>query len=149
MEKSEILPEAAFAYRIRVQPHHTDYAGVVWHGTYVAWMEEARVECLQSHGIDFAKWVEYDVDLPVIDLSLQYRQPLTLGMEALIKTWPVPQRGIRIIWHYDIQNKATQETCVTGKVTLVPVDRQQGKVWRQLPEPVRSELAQLYASQLR
>lgn len=131
-------------YLVRVQPHHTDYAGVVWHGTYVAWMEEARVEYLRSHGIDFASWVNYGVDLPVVDLALQYRQPLTLGMEALIKTWPSPQRGVRLVWQCDIRDKATQETCVFGKVTLVPVDRKAGKVWRQLPEPVKSEFARLY-----
>jgi len=31
-----------FEYPVRVQPHHTDYAGLVWHGSYIAWMEEAR-----------------------------------------------------------------------------------------------------------
>ena len=25
----------------RVLPHHTDYAGVMWHGAYVQWREEA------------------------------------------------------------------------------------------------------------
>jgi hypothetical protein len=24
-----------FNYPVRVYPHHTDYAGVVWHGTYL------------------------------------------------------------------------------------------------------------------
>ena len=42
--------ESWFEYPVRVQPHHTDYAGVVWHGTYLTWMEEARVECLRSIG---------------------------------------------------------------------------------------------------
>ena len=32
-----------FEYPVRAQPHHTDYAGIVWHGTYLTWMEEARV----------------------------------------------------------------------------------------------------------
>jgi acyl-CoA thioester hydrolase len=145
MDSFAIAPDTAWNYRVRVQPHHTDYAGVVWHGTYVAWMEEARVEYLRSRGIDFARWVQYGVDLPVVDLSLQYRQPLMLGMEALIKTWPHPQQGVRLVWQCEIQNQATQETCVIGKVTLVPVNREQGKVWRQLPEPIKSEFAQLYA----
>ncbi len=35
-----------FEYPVRAQPHHTDYAGVVWHGSYIIWLEEARVECL-------------------------------------------------------------------------------------------------------
>ncbi|MCZ0899091.1 acyl-CoA thioesterase, partial [Microcoleus sp. HI-ES] len=35
--------EGWFEYLVRVYPHHTDYSGVVWHGTYLAWREEARV----------------------------------------------------------------------------------------------------------
>jgi acyl-CoA thioester hydrolase len=27
-----------FNYPVRVYPHHTDYAGVVWHGTYLTWL---------------------------------------------------------------------------------------------------------------
>jgi len=46
-----------FEYPILVYPHHTDYGGIVWHGTYLTWMEEARVECLKSIGIDFAELV--------------------------------------------------------------------------------------------
>jgi acyl-CoA thioester hydrolase len=145
MNSPAIAPSSAFEYLVRVQPHHTDYAGVVWHGTYIAWMEEARVEYLRSLDIDFATWVDYGVDLPVVDLSLKYRQPLMLGMQAAIKCWPIPQRGIRLVWQYDIQNQATQASCVSGQVILVPVSRQHRKVLRQLPEPVKSEMARIYA----
>lgn len=130
-------------YSVRVQPHHTDYAGIVWHGTYVAWMEEARIEYLRSQNINFADWVSSGVDLPVVDLSLRYRQSLTLGMQALVKAWTEPRRGVRLIWQYDIQNQTTGETCVLGTVTLVPVDHQTRKVLRRLPEPLKSDLQQL------
>ena len=30
-------PKFSFDYPVRVQAHHTDYAGIAWHGTYVAW----------------------------------------------------------------------------------------------------------------
>lgn len=52
-----------FHYRVRVQPHHTDYAGAAWHGSYIIWMEEARVECLRSIGINFADLVTLGCDL--------------------------------------------------------------------------------------
>ncbi|HBY76317.1 MAG TPA: acyl-CoA thioesterase, partial [Cyanobacteria bacterium UBA11148] len=60
-----------FEYPVRVHPHHTDYAGVVWHGTYITWMEEARVECLRSIGIDYADLVALGCELPVVELSLR------------------------------------------------------------------------------
>jgi acyl-CoA thioester hydrolase len=109
-------------------------------------MEAARVEYLRWRDIDFATWVNYGVDLPVVDLSLQYRQPLTLGLMAVVKTWPEPRRGVRLVWQYDIQTQAG-DTCVTGSVTLVPVDRHQRKILRQLPTPVDREMARLYGAQ--
>lgn len=144
MSKPAISPENAFEYFVRVQPHHTDYAGIVWHGTYVAWMEEARIAYLESYGISFASWVEMGIDLPVVDLSLRYRRSLQMGMVAAVKAWSPPQKGVRLIWEYDIQNQETGETCVTGSVTLAPVDTAQRKVLRQLPDPIKSDLARLY-----
>lgn len=132
-----------FDYSVRVQPHHTDYAGIVWHGTYVAWMEEARVEYLRSHSINFADWVKSGVDLPVVDLSLRYRQSLGLGMEAMVKAWIEPRRGVRLVWQYDIQNRETGDTCALGTVTLAPVDHQTRRVLRRLPEALQTALGQL------
>lgn len=139
-----IPPDNAFEYRVRVQPHHTDYAGVVWHGTYIAWMEEARVEYLHAYDIDFAGWVRAGVDLPVIDLSLQYRQPMTLGMTAVLKLWVAPRRGVKLVWHHAIQDHATQTTCVYGQATLVPVNREQRKVLRKLPTVIQTEFERLF-----
>ncbi|MGD1861359.1 MAG: acyl-CoA thioesterase [Leptolyngbyaceae cyanobacterium] len=134
-----------FEYSVVVQPHHTDYAGIVWHGTYVAWLEEARVTYLRSRGIKFADWVNSGVDLPVVDLSLQYRRSLTLGDTALIKCWVQPSKGVRIVWQYDIQAQETGETCVLGTVTLVPVDRDRRKILRRLPEAIQADMARIYA----
>ena len=123
-----------FEYGLTVQPHHTDYAGIVWHGTYIAWMEEARVAYLQERGVNFADWVKAGVDLPVVDLGLRYRQSLTLGQRALVRTWLEPFRGVRLVWHYDIQRTDTGTTCVEGTVTLATVDLKSRRVLRRLPD---------------
>lgn len=132
-----------FDYWVRVQPHHTDYAGIVWHGTYVAWMEEARVEYLRSHQIRFADLVADGIDLPVVDLSLKYRQSFQMGMQARVRARPDPIKGVRLVWHYDIQNAETEETYVLGTVTLVPVDHQSRKVLRRLPPKFQQVLQTL------
>lgn len=129
-----------FDYRVTVQPHHTDYAGIVWHGTYVSWMEEARVIYLQSMGLTFADWLSAGIDLPVVDLALKYRQSLRLGDEAVVKTSLTPKSGVRLVWQYDIQHRATETTCLLGTVTLVPVDFTSRKILRQLPDPMLATL---------
>ncbi len=34
-----------------VLPQNTDHAGVMWHGSYLTWLEEARVKALFLAGI--------------------------------------------------------------------------------------------------
>lgn len=132
-----------FCYEVKVQPHHTDYAGIVWHGSYLTWMEEARIDCLRSIGIEFADLVAIGCDLPVVELDLRYHQPLKLGESAIVKTRMLQGQGVRIEWSYRIEAAQTQQLCVSGKVTLVAVDREKGKIMRQLPATVKAALVKL------
>lgn len=134
-----------FEYPVKAQPHHTDYAGIVWHGSYIAWMEEARVECLRSIGIEFADIVALGCDMPVVDLSVRYHRPLRMGMSAVLKTRMADTEGVRINWNYQIQSVDGQELYLTAKVTLVVVDREKGKIMRQFPPTMKDALARLSA----
>lgn len=128
-----------FEYPIRVQPHHTDYGGVVWHGTYINWMESARVDCLRSLDVPFEHLVNLGYDLPVVRLDIRYRQPLTLGMAAVVKTRLAPVEGIRLNWLYEIETvAASPQICVTGQVTLVTVNMRDRKVMRRLPDEINA-----------
>ncbi|CCQ70156.1 4-hydroxybenzoyl-CoA thioesterase family active site [Crocosphaera watsonii WH 0402] len=122
-----------FEYSLRVQPHHTDYAGVVWHGTYVSWLETARVECLRSMGIDFAELVKLGCELPVVELSLRYHRVLRLGEIAIVKTRMSAMTGVRMYWDCAIESSDRQLVHVTGKVTLVAMDREKGKLCVNFP----------------
>lgn len=132
-----------FEYPVRAQPHHTDYSGIVWHGSYVSWMEEARVECLRSIGIEFADLVALGCDLPVVELSVRYHRPVQMGMAAIVKTRMTTMEGVRIKWDYQIQSPDAQELYVTAQVTLVAIDREKGRIMRQLPAVVKDALARL------
>ncbi|MEL6350571.1 MAG: thioesterase family protein [Cyanobacteria bacterium J06627_28] len=132
-----------FEYPIRVQPHHTDYGGVVWHGTYITWMESARVECLRAAGTPFETLVALGYDLPVVGLDIRYRKPLSLGMEALVKTRLVPSKGVRLNWQYEIVSigasaDGSPELCVTGQVSLVTVKLSDRTIVRRLPPEVKT-----------
>lgn len=135
-----------FEYLVRAQPHHTDYAGIVWHGSYLTWMEEARVECLRSIGIEFADLVAMGCDLPVVELSIRYHQPVQMGMAAIVRTRMADIEGVRVNWDYQIQSTDGQDLFVTARVALVAVDRDKGKIMRQLPPVVKEALVKLSAT---
>ena len=129
-----------FEYPVKVHPHHTDYGGVVWHGTYLTWMEEARVEALRSLGVEYSEIVNMGCELLVVDLSMRYHRGVRMGEEILIRTRLVDMQGVRINWVYELKSLDRQTLHVTANVTLVAVDRDNGKIMRRLPAAVKSVL---------
>ncbi len=128
---------------MKAHPHHTDYAGVVWHGAYIAWMEEARVECLRLIGVDYTDLVAMGCDLLVAELSIRYHQPVLMGMSVIVRTRMAYMEGVRINWDYQIQSTDGNDRFVTAQVSLVAVDREKGKIMRQLPPTVKDVFAKL------
>jgi acyl-CoA thioester hydrolase len=138
--------EKWFEYPIQVYPHHTDYSGVVWHGTYLTWLESARVEYLKTIGVNFADVVGLGCDLPVVELSLRYHRSLKLGQSAIVKARLYELKGVRLNWDYKIQSPDDQQLYLSGTVTLVAIDREQGKILRQLPPAVKDIFIKLLHS---
>lgn len=135
--------ETWFEYPVRVYPHHTDYGGVVWHGTYVAWMEEARVEYLRSLGVNYSDLVAMGYEMLVAELNIRYHRSVQMGMDIIIRTRLSSLQGVRINWEYRLQSPDQQELYATAQVTLVTVDQEKGKIVRQLPAAVQDVLERL------
>lgn len=140
-----------FDYGFRVQPHHTDYSGVVWHGTYIQWMETARVECLRTLEFAFEDFVNAGYDLPVVDLQLRYHQPLRLGANGVVRTQLKIARGVKLTWLYEIYDTTDtpHQLCITGQVLLVPIDMSKRKIVRRLPtelQPMFDALQQYFSN---
>ncbi len=87
-----------WSLRRRVLPQHTDHAGVMWHGAYVAWLEEARVEALAAVGLAYSDLAARGLELPVVSLAIDYRQALRHGDRVEIRSQALPRRGVKLPW---------------------------------------------------
>ena len=126
----------------QVLPQHTDHAGVLWHGAYVAWLEEARVEALAAAGVDYAELSGQGLELMVVRLELQYRRALKHGERVALRSWLGPEEGVRIPFHtalYGGDGGLAAEACVT----LALVDRERGRLKRQMPAELADAFARL------
>jgi acyl-CoA thioester hydrolase len=61
--------------RIRVIYADTDRMGIVYHGTYLRYLEHARVEFIRSLGFAYADMERLGYGLPVTDIALSYLAP--------------------------------------------------------------------------
>lgn len=143
LPNSSRSPDDWFVYPVRVYPHQTDYAGVVWHGNYITWMEEARVEYLRSVGVVYEDLIALGCELPVVELSIRYHRALQLGTEAVLKSRISEASGVRISWDYLLESTDGQELYLSATTVLVPIDRDRGKIMRQLPPNIKDALAKI------
>jgi acyl-CoA thioester hydrolase len=136
----------AWRLRRRVLPQHTDHAGVMWHGAYVAWLEEARVEALQAAGLDYADLSAAGLELPVVSLALQYRQALLHGDQVELRSWVLPRQGVKLPWISQFI-RGDGELAAEAQVELVLVDltggASQRRLLRRLPDTLAAAMEQL------
>jgi acyl-CoA thioester hydrolase len=139
------LPHAWWLDR-RVLPQHTDHAGLMWHGAYLAWLEEARVEALAAVGLAYSELSARGLELPVVSLAIEYRQALRHGDAVRIWSRALPRRGIKFPWQ---SRFVTPEGTVAAeaRVELVPLARTRGagqdRLLRRLPEDLERAVAAL------
>ncbi|KAK4532707.1 hypothetical protein CCYA_CCYA13G3564 [Cyanidiococcus yangmingshanensis] len=143
-----------FSLRKRVLPRDTDYAGIVWHGRYVDWFEEARVAFLAFRGLAYETLVkEHQCETPVVHMSLNYRRPVRFGDDVLVQVRVQPRRrpSVRIPFlcrvistehSSDTADVADEDATVhvDALVELTTVERDTGRVLRKLPRQLEEAL---------
>ena len=75
----EVPPDAGaypFTHRLRVRFCETDAMGVVHHASYLAYLEETRVEYLRALGRPYDRLRAEGTEFPVVEAALRYRRPL-------------------------------------------------------------------------
>ena len=65
-----------FTHRMRVRFCETDAMGVAHHASYLAYLEETRVEYLRALGRPYDRLRADGVEFPVVEAALAYRRPL-------------------------------------------------------------------------
>lgn len=75
-EPSRSPTDYVFHHRLRVRFAETDAMGIVHHGRYLPYLEEARVEYLRSIGHPYDRERDGGIDYAVIEARVAYHRPL-------------------------------------------------------------------------
>lgn len=121
--------ELRTSVRFKIRFSEIDAMRVVWHGAYVKYLEDAR-----EH---FGKVFELSYDLieregffaPIVDMSIQYKKPLTYNMEPEIAIIYRPTEAAKIVFDYEIRDTATGEIIVTAHTIQVFMERNYELMW--------------------
>lgn len=111
----------------------TDAYGVVWHGSYLRWLEMGRVgvcEMLEHNLIDLK---EKDIVLPVVNLNVKYKMSAKLNDVVVTETEISEFNGFTVKFKQIIRSKETGKVCIDAEVSVVAIDNN-GKLYRKMPE---------------
>ncbi len=130
-------------------PQHTDHGGVMWHGAYLAWLEESRVCALSSIGLPYKDLIDKGIEMPVVDLKIKYRKPIEVGDEILLESHCLQRRGVRWPW-YSRFLQEEGDVYAEAFVDLVLVRLTSGKrmLVRNPPEDLQHALTKLQSGPL-
>ncbi len=111
----------------------TDAYGVAWHGSYLRWMEQARVEFCRDIGIDLVEMKKQDVAIPVTNLNIRYKASALLDERIVVETEITKMSPIVVQFTQTIKNKESDKVYTIGVVEVVAVTNE-GKIYRRIPE---------------
>lgn len=111
----------------------TDAYGVVWHGSYLRWLEMGRVELCGKMGYSLVELQAQNITLPVVNINVRYKSSAKLDDEMIIETSIKKYTPLVVTFEQKIINKNTQKVFVEASVDVVAIDNN-GKLYRKMPQ---------------
>lgn len=115
---------------IDVRFSEVDSMGVVWHGAYPLYLEDAREAFGDKYGLTYANYVDNGCYAPIVDMQIQYKQPLRHGTKMKIIAKYKPTAAAKIIFEYEIRDRNDNTLYCTGKTVQVFMDLDYQLVWQ-------------------
>ena len=120
MEKEKIL-SVTKPFEIRFS--EVDSMGVVWHGHYAIYFEDAREAFGAKYGLEYLMMFGKGFFEPIVELTFKYKRVLIYGMKPEITITYRPCEAAKIIFDYEIRDTETDEVVVTGHSVQVFMDK--------------------------
>ena len=114
-----------FSIRIKVRYCETDQMGLVHHGSYINYFEEARISWISNLGFSYSEMEKSGIILPVSKLNVSYLRPAYFDDELVVNVELAEPPTSRLIFNYTIKNK--EEVVVTGTTVLAFLNKETKK----------------------
>lgn len=99
-----------------------DSMGVVWHGSYMLYLEDAREAFGERYNLGYLRFFDEGYYAPLVDVQLKYKQPIIYGMHPEIEIVYHPTEAAKIVFDYTITNDGA--LMATAHTVQVFMDKQ-------------------------
>lgn len=120
----------------RVYYADTDAYGVVWHGAYLRWMEQGRVEFCDKLGLDLVELKKQDVAIPVTNMNVRYKASAKLDDRLIVETWISKLSPISVTFGQTVRNEDTNKVYIQAEFVTVAITNE-GRLYRRMPQNLK------------
>lgn len=95
-----------------VRYYETDKMGIVHHSNFLRYLEIARLEWLNKLGLDYNEIEKNGIILPVVDVSISYKQPARYGDTLRVQLSLKDRPKVTINFDYKVINQFNKLICI-------------------------------------
>lgn len=132
-KQKQITPALTAETEIKVRFSEVDSMGVVWHGSYPLYFEDARESFGEKFGLQYQTIYDAGYFAPLVELNFSYKKPLRHGDTAKIIIGFIPVAAAKIVFQYTIINPSNGDVYATGESIQVFMDHEYNLVWDNPP----------------
>jgi acyl-CoA thioester hydrolase len=92
----------------QVRFEEVDAIGIVWHGRYPSYFEDARVALGAKYGLGYMDFYAQEVIAPIKQMHVEYHQPLRFGEQFTIEGLWHWSPAARLNFEFILRNQAQQ-----------------------------------------
>ncbi len=115
--------------QLEIRFNEVDMMGVVWHGSYAAYLEDGREAFGARYGLSYTKYIVENVFAPIVELKVNYKKPLMYGMSPVVKVKYRPTDSAKIVFDYEIVDPNDGMVYLTASSVQVFMDRNYNLLW--------------------
>lgn len=102
-------------YRRRVRYYETDRMGVVHHSNYLRLLEDARMDWIRDHVMNYNDMEKLGIIIPAVSATGNFKDFLRYDDLFAVRIRLVKFTGVRMCFEYEVYNAETGALCYDGE----------------------------------
>jgi acyl-CoA thioester hydrolase len=105
--------------KIKIRFNEVDSLGIVWHGHFVKYLEDAREDFGAKHGLTYLDFKANKFAIPIVKCDIDYKRNIQYGDNIEVETTFVNSPAAKLIFTYKLYNCETGDLLATAKTIQV------------------------------
>lgn len=114
---------------IEVRFSEVDSMGILWHGSYVKYLEDGREDFGKKYNLGYLDTLAEGFFVPLTQLNMDFKKPLVYGDKAMVKTTFINAESAKILYKYEISNAKDNSIVLKADSIQVFLDKDYQLVW--------------------